>query len=205
MFFKRASLYQTCGFFTLLFSLLAHGCRYYSLCFSGDAMLLTQQGQAVYQSTLGLLFAAVYWLLRGEITVPPVIGLFTTVFLFLSCVLMAELFRLDKKRDIALLSALLVTHENPSPFPTRPICRGRMFTRLPCCLPQRVLTSFCAAAHAPCCPSPSSFSRWGCIKAICPPPQSSSFSFSSAEPLTAQSRRTPFSPDSRHAAASSPR
>ena len=50
MFFKRASLYQTCGFFTLLFSLLAHGCRYYSLCFSGDAMLLTQQGQAVYQS-----------------------------------------------------------------------------------------------------------------------------------------------------------
>lgn len=111
MFFKRASLYQTCGFFTLLFSLLAHGCRYYSLCFSGDAMLLTQQGQAVYQSTLGRYLQPVYWLLRGEITVPPVIGLFATVFLFLSCVLMAELFRLDKKRDIALLSALLVTHE----------------------------------------------------------------------------------------------
>ena len=53
MFFKRASRYQTCGFFTLLFSLLAHGFRYYSLCFSGDAMLLTQQGQAVYQATLG--------------------------------------------------------------------------------------------------------------------------------------------------------
>ena len=111
MFFKRAFRYQTCGFFTLLFSLLAHGYRYYSLCFSGDAMLLTQQGQAVYQSTLGRYLQPVYWLLRGEITVPPVIGLFATVFLFLSCVLMAELFRLDKKRDIALLSALLVTHE----------------------------------------------------------------------------------------------
>lgn len=60
----------------------AHGCRYYSLCFSGDAMLLTQQGQAVYQSTLGRYLQPVYWLLRGEITVPPVIGLFATVFLF---------------------------------------------------------------------------------------------------------------------------
>ena len=111
MFSKNASRYQACGFFTLLFSLLAHGYRYYSLCFSGDAMLLTQQGEAVYQSTLGRYLQPVYWMIRGEMTVPPIIGLFATAFLMLSCMLMANLFRLDRKRDIALLSALLVTHE----------------------------------------------------------------------------------------------
>ena len=108
---KHASRYKACALFTLLFSLLAHGCRYFSLCFSGDAMLLSQQGEAVYQATLGRYLQPVYWLVRGEMTVPPVIGLFATAFLALSCMLMASLFHLDKKRDIALLSALLVTHE----------------------------------------------------------------------------------------------
>lgn len=108
---KHASRYKACAFFTLLFSLLAHGYRYFSLCFSGDAMLLSQQGEAVYQATLGRYLQPVYWLVRGEMTVPPIIGLFATAFLALSCMLMASLFGLDKKRDIVLLSALLVTHE----------------------------------------------------------------------------------------------
>lgn len=47
----------------------------------------------------------------GSLVVPSVVGLFTTVFLFLTCWLIANLFGLNQTRDIALLSGLLVTHE----------------------------------------------------------------------------------------------
>lgn len=57
------------------------------------------------------LLQPVYWLIRGSLVVPSVVGLFTTVFLFLTCWLIANLFGLNQTRDIALLSGLLVTHE----------------------------------------------------------------------------------------------
>lgn len=73
--------------------------------------LVSLSGQAAYQASLGRFLQPVYWLIRGSLVVPSVVGLFTTVFLFLTCWLIANLFGLNQTRDIALLSGLLVTHE----------------------------------------------------------------------------------------------
>ena len=54
--------------FTATFSLLAHGYRFLSLSFSGDAMLLSQVSEEAYQISLGRFLQPVYWQIRGYIT-----------------------------------------------------------------------------------------------------------------------------------------
>ena len=97
--------------FTALFALLAHGYRYLSLSFSGDAMLLSQTGEAAYQTSLGRFLQPVYWLIRGDITMPFLIGLFATTFLFLSALLIAKMLRIDKPLHIALVCGILTANE----------------------------------------------------------------------------------------------
>ena len=111
MVFQNVPRVRRCAFWTVVFSFLAYGYRFFSAGFGGDAALVSLSGQAAYQASLGRFLQPVYWLIRGSLVVPSVVGLFTTVFLFLSCWLIANLFGLNRTRDIALLSGLLVTHE----------------------------------------------------------------------------------------------
>ena len=111
MFFQNVPRVRRCAFWTVVFSFLAYGYRFFSAGFGGDAALVSLSGQAAYQASLGRFLQPVYWLIRGSLVVPSVVGLFTTVFLFLTCWLIANLFGLNQMRDIALLSGLLVTHE----------------------------------------------------------------------------------------------
>ena len=111
MVFQNVPRVRRCAFWTVVFSFLAYGYRFFSTGFGGDAALVSLSGQAAYQASLGRFLQPVYWLIRGSLVVPSVVGLFTTVFLFLTCWLIANLFGLNQTRDIALLSGLLVTHE----------------------------------------------------------------------------------------------
>lgn len=111
MVFQNVPRVRRCAFWTVVFSFLAYGYRFFSAGFGGDAALVSLSGQAAYQASLGRFLQPVYWLIRGSLVVPSVVGLFTTVFLFLTCWLIANLFGLNQTRDIALLSGLLVTHE----------------------------------------------------------------------------------------------
>ena len=102
---------RLCGLYTLLFSLLAHGYRYLTLAFSGDSVLLSQAGEEAYQTALGRFLQPVYWQIRGVLTVPFLIGLFTTAFLFLTAWVLVSLFQLERPLDIAILCGLVVTSE----------------------------------------------------------------------------------------------
>ena len=90
---------------------MAHGYRYLSMSFSGDAMLLSQAGEEAYQLSLGRFMQPVYWQLRGYITAPLLIGLFATGFLCAAAVLMLRLLGITRKRDIVLSCGVLATCE----------------------------------------------------------------------------------------------
>ena len=96
---------------TIAFSLLAHGYRYLSLGFSGDAMLLSQRGEALYQISLGRFLQPVYWMIRGEIAAPLTIGLFATAFLCISAYLTVSLLGIRRPVHIALVCAILTANE----------------------------------------------------------------------------------------------
>lgn len=97
--------------FTAVFSFLAHGYRYLSLSFSGDAMLLSQAGEEAYQISLGRFLQPVYWKIRGDITAPLLIGLFATAFLMGSALLVVKLLRLHRPLHIALACGVLTANE----------------------------------------------------------------------------------------------
>ena len=94
--------------FTAVFSVLAHGYRYLSPSFSGDSMLLSQVGEEAYQTSLGRFLQPVYWQIRGYITAPLTIGLFATVFLALSALIIVHLLRIRRPVYIALVCGVIV-------------------------------------------------------------------------------------------------
>lgn len=97
--------------FTAVFSLLAHGYRYLSPSFSGDSMLLSQVSEEAYQTSLGRFLQPVYWQIRGYITAPLTIGLFATVFLALSALIIVHLLRIRRPVCIALVCGVLTANE----------------------------------------------------------------------------------------------
>ena len=97
--------------FTAVFSALAHGYRYLSLSFSGDGMLISQVGEEAYQTSLGRFMQPVYWQIRGYITMPLTIGLFATLFLFLSALLIIRMLGAKKPLSIALICGILTANE----------------------------------------------------------------------------------------------
>ncbi|MGN0775100.1 MAG: glucosyltransferase domain-containing protein [Candidatus Ventricola sp.] len=97
--------------FTAMFSLMAHGYRYLSLSFSGDSMLLSQVGEEAYQISLGRFLQPVYWQIRGYIAAPLLIGLFATVFLMGSALIVVRLLDLHRPLHIALACGVLTANE----------------------------------------------------------------------------------------------
>lgn len=105
------TVFRLTAIWTALFSLLAHGYRYLSLSFSGDSMLLAQVGEEAYQISLGRFMQPLYWLIRGYITAPFLIGLFATCFLWLSAVVIVHLMKLRKPLHIAFVCGVLTVNE----------------------------------------------------------------------------------------------
>ncbi|MBR4039847.1 MAG: glucosyltransferase domain-containing protein [Clostridia bacterium] len=98
-------------FFTAVFSLMAHGYRYLSPSFSGDAMLLSQVGEEAYQTSLGRFLQPVYWQIRGYITAPFLIGLFAALFAYLSALLIIRMLGAQKPLHVALICGVLTANE----------------------------------------------------------------------------------------------
>ena len=96
---------------TAVFTLLSHSYRYLSMSFSGDAMLLSQTGEELYQTSLGRFLQPVYWQIRGYITAPLLIGLFATAFLALSSAIIVHLFSITRPVHIALICGVLAANE----------------------------------------------------------------------------------------------
>lgn len=94
-----------------VFSLLAHGYRYLSMSFSGDAMLLSQAGEEAYQASLGRFLQPVYWQIRGSICAPLLIGLFATAFLCAAAAIVVTLLGLSRPLHIVLACGVLAVSE----------------------------------------------------------------------------------------------
>ena len=102
---------RLCALYTACFTLIAHGYRYLSMGFSGDAALISQAGEEAYQISLGRFLQPLYWQIRGYITAPLVIGLFATAFLIVAAASVTWVLGLTRRRDIALVCGLLAASE----------------------------------------------------------------------------------------------
>lgn len=109
----RKALHQTV-FYTALFTLLAHGYRLLNMSFSGDASLIVQTEETVFQITIGRYLQPVLWAIRGPITAPLTIGLFATAALIGSAVLIVSLLGVSARLSILLICGILATNETLS-------------------------------------------------------------------------------------------
>ena len=106
--------FEFSAFFTVLFAVIASGYRYLSLGFSGDSTMIYEGGDRLYQISLGRFLQPVYWMLRGSIVAPYIVGIFSTFFLFLSVFLISQFLRLKHLSSVAVLAAILTTNETVS-------------------------------------------------------------------------------------------
>ena len=110
---SRQALHQTI-FYTVLFSLLAHGYRFLNMSFSGDAAQISQSEEVLYQISIGRFLQPVLWMVRGHITAPLTIGLFATAALTGSAILIVSLLGLTSHLSILFVCGILATNETLS-------------------------------------------------------------------------------------------
>ena len=82
--------FEFSALFSVLFAFAASGYRYLSLGYSGDSTMIYEGGDWLYQISLGRFLQPLYWMLRGRIVAPFIVGLFATGFLFLSVFLISS-------------------------------------------------------------------------------------------------------------------
>ncbi len=93
------------------FTVMAYGYRYLSTAFCGDAALISQQGEELYQVSLGRFLQPVYWQIRGHIIAPFLVGLFSTAFNVLSCWLISRILQIRRTISLILLGGLVSVNE----------------------------------------------------------------------------------------------
>ena len=96
---------------TAVFSVLAHLYRFMSAGFALDAMMIVESVDIENQISLGRFMQPVYWQVRGYITTPPVIGLFSTAFLIVSVLLVLDMTRIRSRAGIALTCGVMAANE----------------------------------------------------------------------------------------------
>lgn len=96
---------------TAVMTLLAHAYRFLNAGFGLDAMLIAEQVDIETQISLGRFMQPLYWLVRGYITAPPVVGLFATAFLTGAVLLVLSLTGIRSRPGIALTCGVLAVNE----------------------------------------------------------------------------------------------
>ena len=96
---------------TVVLTLLAHAYRFLNAGFGLDAMLIAEQVDIETQISLGRFMQPLYWLVRGYITSPPVIGLFATAFLAGTVLIVLALTGIRSRLGIALTCGVLAVNE----------------------------------------------------------------------------------------------
>lgn len=96
---------------TVVLTLLAHAYRFLNAGFGLDAMLIAEQVDIETQIALGRFMQPLYWLVRGYITAPPVVGLFATAFLTGAVLLVLAMTGIRSRPGIALTCGVLAVNE----------------------------------------------------------------------------------------------
>ncbi|MBQ8092651.1 MAG: glucosyltransferase domain-containing protein [Clostridia bacterium] len=95
-------------------ALIASGYRYLSLGFSGDSTLLFEGNDWLYQISLGRFLQPVYWLVRGRIVAPFVVGIFATSFFFICACLILDMLSIRHYAAVIALCTILTVNETIS-------------------------------------------------------------------------------------------
>ena len=96
---------------TALFFFAAYLSRFVSFGFTHDSLQIDQSGGALFQISLGRFMQPLYWLIRGDIVMPYVVGLLA--FAFHLPMLCPALHSLDARRRLRLHDALLQCDAQP--------------------------------------------------------------------------------------------
>ena len=105
---QKGEMLKKSAMFVALFSLLAHGYRFYNNSFSGDSLLTIYQNDSAWQIALGRIFQPIYLMVRGTICNPWLISFITIIFIAMSVFLMADLLQITDTCRIGLIAGLLV-------------------------------------------------------------------------------------------------
>lgn len=92
----------------LFFMLLMHGYRYFQMDFSHDALAFAAKQDMAWKISLGRYLQPVYWLLRGKIAAPFVVGVFSYIWLVPAVYLMGKLLGVTSRTGIFLISGVVV-------------------------------------------------------------------------------------------------
>ncbi len=98
-------------FYTLVFSLAAHAYMYFSLAPSHDSLstLINSPGDGQHQLSLGRFMQPLYWLLRGRLPAPWLVGMLATLFICLSVCFLAAALDIVRKSSLIILCGVLST------------------------------------------------------------------------------------------------
>lgn len=91
---------------TAVFFFLAHGFRFLAPNFSDDTLLIAQTGNTDWQISLGRFMQPMYWLIRGDIPVPSVVGFLAYFFLACAICVVCSLLGLTGRSSLLLCAAL---------------------------------------------------------------------------------------------------
>lgn len=98
---------RSIALWTLFFSFLAHGFRWFNTSFNHDSLFIYHHHELRHQIYLGRWLAPLWLFLRGEITVPVLFAFFSICFTILANILLIKMLDIRKRQHIILLCALL--------------------------------------------------------------------------------------------------
>lgn len=93
--------------YTLFFLLLTHGYRYLHTSFAHDSIAFASSEDIAWKISLGRFMQPVYWLIRGKIAAPFVVGIFSYLWLVPCVLLIADILRIQSGLGVFLLSGVL--------------------------------------------------------------------------------------------------
>lgn len=93
---------------TLFFLLLMHGYRYFQMDFSHDGIAFAAEKDIAWKISLGRYLQPIYWMLRGKIAAPFVVGFFSYLWLVPTIYLMGKITGISSKVGTFLLSGVVI-------------------------------------------------------------------------------------------------
>lgn len=93
--------------YTLFFVLLTHSYRYYQANFNHDSLAFAAENDTIWKISLGRFLQPVYWLLRGKISAPFVVGVFSFLWLVPGIGCVADILKINSKVGLFLLSGVM--------------------------------------------------------------------------------------------------
>ena len=110
---ETKQLFFRCMLFTFIWGIIAHGYCYFNLIFSHDS-LLVYQNDVLWQISIGRFLHPVYFLLRGHIYAPALVGVLSLTFIGTAVFLVCTLLNARGLKTVILYSGIMTVNASVS-------------------------------------------------------------------------------------------